>query len=78
MYQTREIRHEKRRLKSCSDRVYYTYEEGWFSKSIKSEDFANEEYKGSNPTNGWPFHSQTINADNVNLGAYYLSDTQIS
>lgn len=78
MFQTEETRHEERNDDNEVVSVRYTYENVWKSEPISSGGFNDTSKKENNPTNNWPFKSEVKNAPNVNLGAYYLSESQIS
>ena len=49
----------------------YTYEEGWFGSPIDSSGFDNKEMQ--NPSNTWPFKSETLTAQNVTVGNFRLN-----
>jgi hypothetical protein len=74
MYQTKETKHEERD-DNDNVRTHYTYEDGWFSESISSNSFDNESKRKNNPTNAWPFKSDTKEAKTVKLGEYQLAES---
>ena len=57
-------------------RTEYSYEEGWYETPIDSSNFDNKEMQ--NPSNTWPFKSETLPAQNVTMGKYRLNAAQIA
>ena len=57
-------------------RTEYTYEEGWYETPIDSSNFDNKEMV--NPSNTWPFKSETLTAQNVTVGNFRLNSAQIA
>ena len=57
-------------------RTEYSYEEGWYETPIDSSNFDNKEMQ--NPSNTWPFRSETLPAQNVTMGKYRLNAAQIA
>jgi len=72
MFQWQEHHHAK----TDSHPEHWTYSKGWFTHHIDSSGFRESGHE--NPGNEWPFKSNTIAGQNVTLGQYRLSASQIS
>lgn len=77
MYQTKETKTEKRRDDDHVE-ITYSYEDGWFADHHDSSNYNDHSRANNNPKNTWPFKSSNKEAENVNLGAYFLAKTQVS
>ena len=69
MFQWREI------CKTENSQKKYIYDRVWSETRIPSESFAENGH--NNPSNSWPFHSNTFEASNVSLGKFSLRPDQI-
>ena len=69
MYQIKE--HVSTHKEGDQTKTVYTYEEGWFENPIDSSGFDNKEMQ--NPSNTWPFKSETLTAQNVTVGNFRLN-----
>ena len=75
MYQWKE--NVSTRERNGNTETTYSYEQGWFDHPISSTNF--RERHRQNPTNQWPFRSDTLTAQNVSIGnKFKLNQSQIA
>ena len=75
MYQCQET--QTKRKEGDQEITEYHYSHGWFETQINSDNFDNQDMR-VNPSNAWPFKSETLTAQNVMVGKFRLNSTQIT
>lgn len=74
MYQWKET---KTTTKNGDEETTVTeYDQGWFEYPISSSNFDDQDGH-ENPSNEWPFKSETIDAQTVTMGKFRLNSTQV-
>ena len=74
MYQWRETSHSKE--VNGNTETTYEYSKEWSSNYIDSSNFVERSKK--NPTNTWPFKSETFTAQTVTMGKFRLGPAQVA
>ena len=65
------------RKEGDSEITEYHYDYVWCQDKINSDHFDNEDMR-QNPSNDWPFRTETLSAQNVTIGKFRLNAQQIS
>lgn len=65
----------KENVHTSDDRTTYTYDKIWSATPIESSNFHESDKK--NPSNTWPFKSETQSAQNVTIGKFRLAPAMV-